>query len=44
MSPAAGVGGGVVGSVTGSGAQSRLSIAEVPQEISRIFFGEPKPR
>ena len=25
-------------------AESRLSISEVPQEISRIFFGEPKPR
>ena len=25
-------------------AESRLSISEVPQEISRIFFGEPQPR
>ncbi len=25
-------------------AEGRLSIHEVPEKISRIFFGDPKPR
>ena len=27
-----------------SDAEGRLTIAEVPEQISRIFFGEPNPR
>ena len=25
-------------------AEGRLTVAEVPEQISRLFFGEPRPR